>query len=195
MLSEHRLSGGEPLGNAISGRVFTHNRAQELDNRADVPERPGMISVILALHLFTTFALTGLIWVIQVVHYPAFREVPPTRRGSFAADHARRITWIVAPLMIGEALSAGILWELWTSEPRLFAATVLIAFLWGVTFRWSVPCHTRIQRDGDPVGESTEALIRTNWARTLLWSLRSVIWLWWLIEFAGAALNDMGPVK
>ncbi len=48
-------------------------------------------------------ALTGLIWTIQVVHYPLFARVGEAEWPAYEREHQRRITLVVAPLMLANA--------------------------------------------------------------------------------------------
>ena len=46
----------------------------------------------------------------------------------------------------------------------------LLAFVWGVTAVFSVPAHGRLLEGFDEVAH--RKLVRTNWLRTLGWSVR-----------------------
>ena len=48
--------------------------------------------------------MTGLIWTIQLVHYPTFDHVADDHFADFAKFHASRISLIVLPAMIVELL-------------------------------------------------------------------------------------------
>ena len=50
----------------------------------------------------TTLPLVGLIWTIQLVHYPLFDGVGAEGFAAYERRHAAAITWLVAPLMLGE---------------------------------------------------------------------------------------------
>ena len=128
---------------------------------------------------FATLALVGLIWTIQLVHYPLMAEI----RAGFAtyhSEHCRRITWIVAPLMGLEAVCAGLLWL--DRPPAISAAAAalgaaLVGVNWVVTALVSVPLHNRLggrQPDADVIGR----LVTTNWIRTLAWTARGPLVLW-----------------
>ena len=59
--------------------------------------------MIFQVHVGATLALVGLIWTVQLVHYPLMAEVR-TGFARYHELHRERITWIVAPLMGAEAL-------------------------------------------------------------------------------------------
>ena len=50
-----------------------------------------MSTLMVWAHLAATLYLTGLIWVIQIVHYPLMDRVPGEAFVEFHHQHARRI--------------------------------------------------------------------------------------------------------
>jgi hypothetical protein len=128
------------------------------------------------LHAAVTAFLAGLIWVVQLVHYPLFDRVEERTFPSFHAAHSRRISVIVVPAMALEAALALLLVlrpvagvPFWLPSAGLLLVTVnalSTAFL-------QVPLHRRLAGGFDP--EAHGALVRTNVLRTLAWSLRAVI--------------------
>ncbi len=118
--------------------------------------------------------MTGLIWTIQLVHYPAFEHVEETRFREFAAFHSRRITWIVGPVMLLELLTAGVLW--YQARALLWSLNLgLLLLTWLLTHFWSVRFHNRLAVEKNL--PAVRSLILTNWPRTALWSLRSALLL------------------
>ena len=49
--------------------------------------------------LASTLFMTGLIWFVQVVHYPLFDRVGAARFVPYHAAHSRRTSWVVAAPM------------------------------------------------------------------------------------------------
>lgn len=141
---------------------------------------------LLIANVACTLFLVGLIWTVQWVHYPAFRWIEPSRFASFEAFHTRRITWVVAPPMILEALSALALVG-WRPDwmPLWAAATgaTLVVLIWVSTFAVQVPLHTRLARGWDE--EAVETLILTNWVRTGLWTARGALMIWMILAGGG----------
>lgn len=118
--------------------------------------------------ILSCFFLTGLIWVIQWIHYPSFQFISHDRFEEFHHFHTARITWIVAPMMSIELLSAiGLFWE---GAALSGANLVSVILLWLITATISVPCHNRLEKGFDE--RWWKLLVWTNWSRTLLWSLR-----------------------
>ena len=130
------------------------------------------LSGLLNLHLTLTALMTGVIWVIQLVHYPSFHYVNMVVYTKFQKFHMARISFIVMPLMILELVTALML--LAYSQNIYFIANLLMLGLtWLSTALLSVPCHSRLEKAYSY--EDVDKLVKTNWPRTLLWSLRTVL--------------------
>lgn len=127
----------------------------------------------LVLSLTVSALLTGLIWTIQLVHYPSFAFVEAQQFPSFHAFHSERITWIVAPLMLAEVALA--LWGVsqWPEVKGLWMGLVLVAIIWLSTMLLQIPLHHRLGLSQD-LG-LVEKLVMGNWIRTLAWSLKTVL--------------------
>ncbi|MFZ1865330.1 MAG: hypothetical protein WAU39_13980 [Polyangiales bacterium] len=136
---------------------------------------------LLLVQAITTWALTALIWFVQLVQYPSFSRVGVQFFPAFHSYHSSRITFIVAPLMIAEAVSALALswqpgrgmapWEIWVGIG-------LVALIWASTFLLQVPMHGRLSKGFDE--EAWRFLVTSNWVRTVAWSLRAVLVTVWL---------------
>lgn len=116
--------------------------------------------------------MVGLIWMVQVVHYPLFAGVGLDGYAGYQRSHMARITWIVAPAMFVE-LGTALLLVVQLGTPLAWAGAALLALVWLSTFAVQVPLHGRLARAFDPAVHRT--LIATNWARTLLWTARGAL--------------------
>jgi hypothetical protein len=131
-----------------------------------------MIETLLLIHAASTLCMTGLIWFVQVVHYPLFLMVGRQTFSSYAAQHVRRTAWVVAPLMLVEAGTAVAL--AWLLATLLSSVGLLLLMLtWASTALLQVPCHRRLVLGFDR--PTAERLVRTNWLRTIAWSGRGLI--------------------
>jgi hypothetical protein len=137
-----------------------------------------MLDSMIALQIGACLFMTGVIAVVQVLHYPGFSFVDARDYPSFQTFHMRRITWIVGPAMLAEAATAAAL--VWSPFERVGALANLggVLAIWISTALWSVPLHDRLQSGKDLA--SIRRLTATNWPRTTLWALRSACWLLWL---------------
>lgn len=62
--------------------------------------------LIWLLHLAACLFMVGVIWVVQVVHYPLFSRVGAAGFMDYAQQHQRLMTWIVGPALLLEAGAA-----------------------------------------------------------------------------------------
>ena len=130
-----------------------------------------MADVLLVLNLIATFTMVGVIWFVQIVHYPLLSVVPVQSASVVAADHQRRTGWVVmAPMTIQGFTMLGLLrWVpagAWWPLPWLNGFFLAIAL--GGTIFLSVPRHERMAHRPDAtVGKE---LVDTNWPRTIAWS-------------------------
>ncbi len=125
-----------------------------------------------AIHAAATLAMGGLIWFVQLVHYPLFPLVAADRFVEFARAHQRRTGWVVMPLMAAEAVTATLLVAT-RPGPWVWAGWLLLVAIWLSTALVQVPLHRRLAGGYDP--RAARKLVTTNWLRTALWSVRAVI--------------------
>jgi hypothetical protein len=131
---------------------------------------------VLIAQAVATSAMVGLVWFVQIVHYPLFALVPEPVRRRYETAHANRTTWVVAPLMLIEAATALLL----VAEPppgvgRVLPVIgiVLLGLVWASTWLVQVPAHRALSRD--PTDTVIRRLVIGNWPRTLLWSARAIV--------------------
>lgn len=131
---------------------------------------------LLLLHCAATLAMVGLIWFVQVVHYPLFSSVGQSPFPEYERLHQKRTTLVVAPLMLIEALTATLILttDLSPSARDLaWIGWVLLVLIWLSTAFLQVPLHRRLAEGYDPL--AVRRLVRTNWLRTIAWTLRGFI--------------------
>lgn len=137
--------------------------------------------MLLRANLAITCALTGLIWTIQLVHYPLFAHVSEPRFAAFHQAHTERISWLVVPLMGAELLLALALALGREVEPRWATglALALVLLAWASTALLSVPLHNVVASAPEAERPALLArLVSTNWPRTLAWSARAALLFW-----------------
>lgn len=136
--------------------------------------------LVLHAHVAATWAMVGLIWMVQVVVYPGFAGVGAREWTRFHEAHCRRTGRVVGPLMGVETATglwllsappAGVSW--WSP----WVGVALIVGNWLATAIWSVPLHRRAAGGDDA---ARRGLVVTNVARTAMWSARGLLVLGWL---------------
>lgn len=144
-------------------RRFRLARPLDIDTRATV----------LLAHAAATLGMTGLIWFVQLVHYPLFTHAASGDFCAFADDHQRRTSWVVAPLMMVEAGTATLLLLPPSSSTAVWPGWLLLVSIWLSTGLVQVPLHRRLAIGFDP--SAARRLVSTNWWRTIAWTARSAI--------------------
>lgn len=139
--------------------------------------------MILILHAAATWYMVGLIWMVQVVHYPLFAWVGEDRFERYESEHQARTTWVVLPPMLVElATAAWLSWRppLGISVAETGVGAALVALIWASTFFLQVPEHARLERAWND--RAHRRLVVTNWLRTIAWSARGLLVAWWLVR-------------
>jgi hypothetical protein len=128
--------------------------------------------LVVVVHLATAWSMVGLIWMVQLVHYPLFDRVDPSRWSGFHADHSARITWVLALPMPLQLLTALVL----VAAPPAGAHRALLAVALGgvavalaVTALVSVPAHDVLSTGYD--ADAHRRLVVSNWTRTAAWTV------------------------
>ena len=131
------------------------------------------MDLLFFLNVISAFLLTGVIWTIQIVHYPSFHYIDKLSFTNFHNFHERRISIIVMPLMLIELTTSTALY-INNMSSIVFALNLLIVVLiWCSTFFIQVPIHSILSQKKDK--KLIEKLVNTNWIRTFLWSMRMLL--------------------
>lgn len=129
---------------------------------------------LLLVHAGATCALAGLVWVVQLVVYPAFLAVGPTPGWpAYHAEHSRRMALVVTAPWAVQGLSLAALLLRGDGPVWLLAALSVCALATVVvTVAVSVPIHQRL---GTYDEQLARRLLRTNWWRTAAWTLGAAL--------------------
>jgi hypothetical protein len=138
-------------------------------------------TLFLAQYAATLF-MTGLIWFVQIVHYPLFGTIhantSPDVFRTYENRHANRTGWVVFPPMAVELLTAFAallpgLRPTFFSQPAATASAIMVVLIWASTGLLQVPLHNRLA--AHPSALTIHHLVRSNWLRTALWSARAIL--------------------
>ncbi len=124
------------------------------------------------INVAVNWTLVGLIWVIQLVHYPTFAYVDNSNFLQFHAHHSKSISIIVMPLMLIELALATYFayqnqWNFIALTPLLF-----VLLIWASTFFIQVPIHQKLGQGKNLV--LIQKLVNTNWIRTIFWTIKAI---------------------
>lgn len=123
-----------------------------------------------------TLFMTGLIWFVQVVHYPLAAEVGSDSFAAYQSAHMRLTGFVVGPPMLVELAATA--WLL-TSRPdgvptaAAWIGAALLAVVWTSTALLQVPAHRALLDGLDQT--RVQQLVAGNWVRTAAWTVRAVL--------------------
>ena len=142
---------------------------------------------LLLLQAAATAYMTGLVWFVQLVHYPLFQLVPPAALPAYEARHQQRTGWVVAPPMLLELVTtlAALRWR----PPELpaawaWAGATLLGIIWASTAFVQVPLHDALEKAHD--ASRLRTLVASNWVRTVAWTARAILVGWGLARLLRA---------
>lgn len=140
--------------------------------------------IILIVHAGATWFMTGLIWLVQLVHYPLMVRVGEPGFIAYEMAHMRRITFVVAPAMLIE-LATGVALVVGGGTLTTWTGLFLLVLLWLSTATTQGPMHNRLARGYD--ADLIRRLVVTNWLRTTAWSARAALVGYLLFQHAHTA--------
>lgn len=122
----------------------------------------------------SSFFMMGLIWFVQLVHYPSFHKFDPQSFPDFHNDHVFRTGLVVVPVMLVE-LGSSLVLSFMESPVALLNRTglALVAAIWLSTFLLQAPTHRKLQQGYDKA--LIEKLVKSNWLRTVLWTVKALL--------------------
>jgi hypothetical protein len=138
-----------------------------------------LLTTVLIAHAAATWVMVGVIWFVQLVHYPLMDRVrtePAEAFTNFEKAHQRGTTLIVAPAMLVELATA--VWLIIVlvgglSAMLAWAGLALVGVNWVSTAALQMPCHRKLEKGFDPA--THRKLVRSNWLRTAAWSIRGIL--------------------
>lgn len=130
--------------------------------------------MILLLTFTFTAVMTGIIWFVQINHYPLFLKIGKAEFLSYEKEHTRLAGRLIAPLMLIE-LSLSVMLIFYETKQQTVAACTLALLTgsWISTFAVQVPLHQKLTIEYNE--KFIQRLIRTNWLRTVFWTVRLLI--------------------
>jgi hypothetical protein len=140
-----------------------------------------MVAIVLLVNAACTFAMVGLIWFVQVVHYPLFARVGTERFPEYQANHMRSTTWVVVvPMLLEGSTAALLVWQPPMRELAIYCwfGLALLLAIWASTALAQVPRHDALAKGFD--ASVHRQLVLSNWFRTVAWSMRGILVLFLL---------------
>ena len=135
-----------------------------------------MTTTLVSAQAAASLGMAGVLWVMQLVHYPLLALVPDGAFVDYEDQHRRRITFVVGPAMGIELVTAvALLVKRPAAVPLwlLVAGLALLVVVLTTTAFVSAPLHGRLTAGKDPV--AIDRLVTTNWIRTAGWTGRGAV--------------------
>lgn len=122
--------------------------------------------------------MMGLIWFVQIVHYPMLAGFDRKNFAALEKEHCDRTGLVVVPLMLMELFTFALLLIEGLRSPSFLASGLLLCVIWASTFFIQVPLHRALLQGWN--AQAHRRLVATNWIRTLAWTSRALLlcWLW-----------------
>ena len=142
------------------------------------------MDVLMIANAVATWVMVGVIWFVQVVHYPLLAVVPTESARETAVEHQRRTSFVVMAPMTVEGVTT-----LWLMFDRPDGVDWWLAWLGGVfvaiallsTVLLSVPRHSRMANE--PTDTIGRELVVTNWPRTVAWTAHGIVCVFLLLQW------------
>ena len=129
---------------------------------------------VLLGHLIFTSIMTGVIWVIQIVHYPSFHFIEKELYTAFQKFHMNKISIIVMPIMLAELITGIMLFlDKSSKSPFLTISIIILVLIWLITGVFFTKAHNELIAGYQEL--VVNQLVAMNWIRTLLWTLRLLL--------------------
>ena len=140
-----------------------------------------LTNLLLLANLSSSLVMTGLIWFVQIVHYPLFASVGADGFSRYETKHSQLTSFVVGPPMLIEATTSIALVFAGRHDPgrhelplwAVVAGLVLVGVIWLSTAIILIPCHARLEVGFH--GKTHRRLVNGNWIRTAAWTLRSCL--------------------
>lgn len=138
-----------------------------------------MAHLLFLLHVGSTLYMMGLIWFVQVVHYPLHAQVGPEQLPEYQKFHMSSTSLVVGPPMLIE-FGTSILFIIAPplDLPRwcFFVGIAFLSLIWLSTVQFQIPYHNQLLQNFDEAIH--KKLVTSNWIRTVFWTLRGILVLY-----------------
>lgn len=133
-----------------------------------------MMQAVLLICIFSTIFITGLVWFVQIIHNPLMRHVGEKEFRQYEQRHTRLAGFLIAPVMLIELVATTVI-LINDPDTAIVIASGLLAVIWLSTFLIQRPLHQKLSLSFNQA--HLGKLIRTNWIRTIAWTLKSAVML------------------
>lgn len=144
--------------------------------------------VLVIIQVVSTLIMVGVIWFVQVVHYPLLALVGVDGFHRYQDGHQKLTTLVVGVPMVAEVFAAPLL----ALQPPdgislglAWSGVALLAVVWMSTVFLQIPLHHALESGFDR--EVIRQLVATNWIRTVAWTARGILVVMMTLQLRGVA--------
>lgn len=129
----------------------------------------------LLMQLICSWMMIGIIWFMQLVHYPLYAKI---KEGfiEYEKSQIRRVSFLVGPIMLIEAITSIVLVGVApTGIQTILAALslIILIFIWISTLLFLMGQHQKLSiRFSKKI---LHVLIISNWIRAILWTIKGLL--------------------
>ena len=127
------------------------------------------MNILIIVNLIISAFMLGLIITTQVVSYPMFHFVNKNNFSTYHNNYVNYVSTIVIPIMVLE-LGFSILLFLICKSVSFFIPLFINIMILITTYFIQVPIHNILGQKFNK--QAINRLIKTNWLRTLLWTVK-----------------------
>lgn len=137
---------------------------------------------LVIVHVLASWFMVGMIWTIQLVHYPLFDRVGPDSYVAFQAEHVDRIgPFLLVPWLLEGLTLLGVLWLAFFADHRelrvaAVVGAVAMAVVLAISGFWSAPAHGDLADGFD--ASVHDRLMTANLIRSIAWTVCGVAATW-----------------
>ena len=118
------------------------------------------------------FGMLILIWMVQIIVYPTFHKIVKEEFVTWHQTYCNSIGFFVLPVMVCQLLEASSAC-FFTAYNLAWVKLLAVLGAWAITFLISAHCHRNLQEGKETL--VIDRLVRTNWWRTVLWTVAFVV--------------------
>lgn len=119
--------------------------------------------------------LLGVLWFVQLIHYPLFFKVKEDFL-SYEKEHVRKMTYFIIPLIILDVFLNVVLTVKLAYHPYSLLIAGALAFnlmAWLSTLFFQLDQHRKLCASFSH--KTLKSLINTSWIRTVFWTIKTVL--------------------
>lgn len=131
--------------------------------------------------LFSSLFMTGIIWFVQIIHYPLYKKIDRQSFLAYEQLHTRLAFYLIGPMMLAELVSTLIVAWLFTHTLTILLL-IMVVVMWLSTFMVQARIHRQLTKAYDET--KLNRLIRTNWFRTIVWTVKGIGAVVWCLEMS-----------